>query len=172
MIFIREKFFSNKNSLCCLLEMHLYCNNLSTIATISWLLISEVFLACFSCSNNFRLSHKSLGSDGQDIVEIPEAMTAGELSILLTDPSLVFGRPIFYVSKFISFANSPFIFQPCGLEVSAWKLKLVISFKRSPSSLKDLLLSLKFNILLYRVTVLPPFVKKMFLLVELRSFLI
>ena len=63
--------------------MHLYSNNLSIIATISSLIISELFPACFSCSNNFNLSHNSLALDDRNIVfETPEAETIkpGELS--------------------------------------------------------------------------------------------
>ena len=56
--------------------MHLYSNNLSTIATISSLIKSELFPACFSCSNNFNLSQSSLGSDDKNIVfETPQAET-------------------------------------------------------------------------------------------------
>ena len=43
--------------------MHLYSNNLSTIAMISSLIMSELFPACFSCSNNFNLSQSSSGLD-------------------------------------------------------------------------------------------------------------
>ena len=65
-----------KICLCCFLDMHLYSNNLSTIATISSLIKSELFPACFSCSNNFNLSQSSSGSDDKKIVfETPEAET-------------------------------------------------------------------------------------------------
>ena len=73
----------SKICLCCFLDMHLYANNLSTIATISSLIISELFPAWFSCYNNFSLSHSSLGSDDKKIVfETPEAETIepGDLS--------------------------------------------------------------------------------------------
>ena len=49
-----------KICLCCFLNMHLYSNNLSTIATISSLINSELFPPCFSCNSNFNLSHNSL----------------------------------------------------------------------------------------------------------------
>ena len=56
--------------------MHLYSNNLSTIATISSLIKSELFPACFSCNNNFNLLQSSSGSDDKSIVfETPEAET-------------------------------------------------------------------------------------------------
>ena len=56
--------------------MHLYSNNLSTIATISSLIKSELFPACFFCSNIFNLSQSSSGSDDKKIVfETPEAET-------------------------------------------------------------------------------------------------
>ena len=54
--------------------MHLYSKNLSTLATISSLIISELFPSSFSCSNNLNVSHNSLGSDDKNIVfEIPKA---------------------------------------------------------------------------------------------------
>ena len=56
--------------------MHLYSNNLSTIATISSLIKSELFPVCFSCSNDFNLLHNSSGSDDKNIVfETSEAET-------------------------------------------------------------------------------------------------
>ena len=82
-----------KICLCCFLDIHLYSNNLSTIATISSLIISELLPACFSCNNIFNLSQSSLGSDSKNIVEIPEAMTAGDLSNFLGDLSLSLFRP-------------------------------------------------------------------------------
>ena len=54
-----------KICLCCFLDMPLYSNNLSTIATISSLIKSELFPACFSCNINFNLLHSSSGSDGK-----------------------------------------------------------------------------------------------------------
>ena len=48
---------------CCFLDIHLYSINLSTIATISLLIMSQLIPACFSCSNNFNLSQSSSGSD-------------------------------------------------------------------------------------------------------------
>ena len=64
--------------------MHLNSNHLSAIATISSLIKSELFPACFCCSNNLNLSQSSLGSDDKTIVfEIPEAeiIIPGDLSI-------------------------------------------------------------------------------------------
>ena len=49
-----------KNCLCCFLDIHLYSDSLSTIAIISSLIIIDLFPACFSCSNNFSLSHNSM----------------------------------------------------------------------------------------------------------------
>ena len=63
--------------------MHLCSNSLSTIATISSLIISELFPAYSSCNNNFNLLQSSSGSDGKSIVcEVPEAETnqLGDLS--------------------------------------------------------------------------------------------
>ena len=74
-----------KICLCCFLDMHLYSNNLSTIATISSLFISELLPACFSCNNNFNLSQSSLGSEDRFIVlDIPEAMSAGDSKFFYT----------------------------------------------------------------------------------------
>ena len=65
-----------KICLCCFLDMHLYSNNLSTIATISSLIILELFPACFSCNINLNLSQSSSGSEDKNIVfETPEAET-------------------------------------------------------------------------------------------------
>ena len=56
--------------------MHLYSDNLSNIATISSLILSELFPACFSCSNSFNISQSSSGSDTKNNVsEIPVAET-------------------------------------------------------------------------------------------------
>ena len=46
-----------KTCLCCFLVIHLYSNNLSTIAMISSVIKSELFPACFSCNNNLNLAH-------------------------------------------------------------------------------------------------------------------
>ena len=64
-----------ENCLCCFKDMHLYSNNLSTVATISSLIKSESFPACFSCNSNFNLSQSSSASDAKNFVEIPEAGT-------------------------------------------------------------------------------------------------
>ena len=72
-----------KICLCCFLDMYLYSNNLSTIATISSLIISELLPACLSCNNYFNLLQSSSGSDDKIIVlETPEAETInpGDLS--------------------------------------------------------------------------------------------
>ena len=53
--------------------MHLYSNNLSTIATISSLIISELFPAYLFCNKNFNLLQSSSRSDEKNIVfETPE----------------------------------------------------------------------------------------------------
>ena len=67
-----------KICLCCFLDIHLYSNNLSIIATISSSINIELLPPCFSCNNNFNLFQSSFGSDDRIIVfEIPEAMIAG-----------------------------------------------------------------------------------------------
>ena len=48
--------------------MHLYFNKRSATTTIFSLFMSESFPACFSCSNNFTLSHNSFGSDYKKFV--------------------------------------------------------------------------------------------------------
>ena len=72
--------------------MHLFSNNLSARAIISSLFMSEVYPACFSCSNNFNLSHSSLGSDGKNIIfQFPEAeiIKPGDLGIFTSVSSRV-----------------------------------------------------------------------------------
>ena len=88
-----------KIRLCCFLDIHLYSNSLSTIATNSSLIISELLPACFSCNNNFILSQSSLGSEDRIIVfEIPEAKIAGDSSIFIIEVCLVLGHPVLLVS--------------------------------------------------------------------------
>ena len=60
-----------KNCLCCFLVKHLYSNNLSTIATISTLIVSELFPACFAFSNYFSLSHIWSELDGKKMFKYP-----------------------------------------------------------------------------------------------------
>ena len=50
-----------KICLCCFLDMLLYSNNLSTIATVSFLNNSEYVPACFSCNNDSNLSQNLSG---------------------------------------------------------------------------------------------------------------
>ena len=96
-----------KICLCCFLFMLLYFNDLSTIATISSLIKSELLPACFSCNNNFNLLHYSSGSEDKNIVfEIPEAMIAGDFNNLIIDLSRLLLFPFCLILKFISFANS------------------------------------------------------------------
>ena len=78
-----------KICLCCFLDMHLYFINLSTITTISSSIILEFFPACFSCNNNFNLSHNSIGSDDKNFVQVPESMIASDLSNFISVRSRV-----------------------------------------------------------------------------------
>ena len=61
--------------------MHMYSKNLSTTATYSSLILTELLPAGFCCINYFILSHSSLGSDDKNFVfekdffEKPEAET-------------------------------------------------------------------------------------------------
>ena len=90
-----------KISLCCFLDMHLYSNNLSTIATISSLIKTELFPPSSSCNSNFNLSQSSSGSDDKNIVELPEAMIAGDSSIFIVELCLILGRCFWYHSSFL-----------------------------------------------------------------------
>ena len=56
--------------------MHLYSNNISILAMISLLIMSELFPTCFSCSINFNLLQSSLGFSGKNNVEVLEDMIA------------------------------------------------------------------------------------------------
>ena len=71
--------------------MLLYSDSLSIIAKISSLIRSELLPACFFFSNLFNLSQSSfsLGFSGKNIVDIPEAIIAGDLSNLISDLSRV-----------------------------------------------------------------------------------
>ena len=106
LLFVCNRLHSNKVCLCCSLDMHLHSNNLSTIATTSSLIVSEMFRACFSCSNNFNLPHDLSRSDDKNKVEIPETMITSELNIFITDLSLLLGRNFRLISNFNSFPNS------------------------------------------------------------------
>ena len=55
---------------------HLYSKNLSIIATISSLNITNFFPACFSCINNFLSSHNSLKFSERKTVFNPDASIA------------------------------------------------------------------------------------------------
>ena len=67
--------------------MHLYSYNLSAIAKIPSSITSEIFPAGFSCGNKFNLSHSSSEFSGRNIVKIPEALKAGDLSSFISDLS-------------------------------------------------------------------------------------
>ena len=54
------------------------------------LIMSELFPACSSCSNYINLSQSSVGFFGKNIVYIPEARIAGDLTNLISDLCLVF----------------------------------------------------------------------------------
>ena len=89
------------------LDIHLYSDNLSTIAKISSLIMSELFPACFSYSSNSNLLHYSSGSNDKIIVfEIPEAMIAGNFSKFIIYLSLSLFHPFCLILIFISFPDS------------------------------------------------------------------
>ena len=104
--YLSIRLHSIKTCLCCFLDMHLYCNNLSTIAMISSRNMLEILPACFSCSNSFNLFHNSSRLSGKTIVVTPEAILAGDLSNFSIDLSLSLFRPCFLIIKFFSFPNS------------------------------------------------------------------
>ena len=105
-IYMCNRLLLNKICLCCFSVKHLYSNSLSTIAMISSLIMLEVLPAFFSCSNNFNLPQSSSGLDDEKIVEIPEAILAGDFSSFIIDLSLSLFRPFCLILKFISFPNS------------------------------------------------------------------
>ena len=98
--------------------MHSCSGNFSALGTISSLIISEIFAACFSCSYKFSLSHSSKGSDDKNIVfekdfflcddETQEAETIipGYLSNVIGDLYLVLLLPGALSPKNFSFAKS------------------------------------------------------------------
>ena len=109
----------------------MYSNSLSAIAIASTLITSELFPACFSCSNNYNLSQSSSGSDDKNIVfETPEAETNKpvDLGNFLSVRSRVNLLP---VGKFISFAKSYIIFSSAELARPTLQFLLVYTFKRS-----------------------------------------
>ena len=59
-LFVCKRLHSNKVCLCCFLDIHLYSNSLSIIATNSSLIMSDLFPACCSWSKKFNLLQSSL----------------------------------------------------------------------------------------------------------------
>ena len=87
----------------------MYSNNLSTIATISSLIISDFMPHCFCCNNIFNLLHRSSGSVDKNLVfETPKAETIipGDLGHFLSVRSRVYLLPVAFTSNYLSFANS------------------------------------------------------------------
>ena len=124
-----------KICLCGFLDIHLYSNILSTIATISSLNMSEFLPACFSCNNNFNLSKSLSGSDDKNTVfETPEEETIkpAELGNFISVLSRVDFLPIAFRSKFISFAKSYNNFLSDDLARSTLQFLLVVSSKNLP----------------------------------------
>ena len=54
-LFMCDRLHLNEICLRSFLDIHLYSKNLSSITTKSSLIISEIFPACFSCSNSVNL---------------------------------------------------------------------------------------------------------------------
>ena len=73
---------------------------------ISSLIVSELFPACFSCNINVNLFHNSSGSDDRNIIlEIPDAIRAGDLSNFIIELSLSLFRPFCFSIKFHFFSK-------------------------------------------------------------------
>ena len=72
----------------------------------SSLISSDLFVACLSCYINFVLSHSLLGSDDKNLVQIPEAMIAGDLGNFIIDLSLLLFHPCCLILKLIFFPKS------------------------------------------------------------------
>ena len=154
--------------------MHLYSNSLSIVATISSLVMSELFCACFSCSNNYNLSHNSLGSDDKNIVfEIPEAeiIKPGDSTNFIGVLSLLLFLPSSFTSKFISFAKLYISCLSDKLARSTLLFLLGIFFKR-PFSSNSLPVSPNVNKLLHKVTGIVMCINKSLTLIELQCFLV
>ena len=141
-----------RSCLCCFLYINLFPNNLSAIATISSSIILEILPACFSCDNDFNLSHNSLGSDGKIIVEVPEAMIAGDLSNFISVRSLVFLLPGPLISRCISLAKSCKSLWSDKLAASTLNFLFVIFFKKPPFNSNWLFVPRKVDKLIYKVT--------------------
>ena len=151
----------------------MYSKNLSTIATISSLIMSELFPPCFSCNNNFNLLHNSSGSEDRNIVfQTPEVenIEPGDLSNFIRFLSRVDFLPRAFKSKFISFAKSYINLLSCKLARSTFYLLLVIISKRSPVNSNSLPVSRNVNILPNKVIGILFFNNKSFTLFELGSF--
>ena len=150
--------------------MHSYSNSLSTIATISSLIMSELFPACFSCSNKFNLLHSSSGSDHKNNgFDTPEA-ELGDLSNFRRVLYRVDFLPEPFTSKCISFAKSYINFLSDNLARSTLYFLLVIISKRSFFNLNSLPVSRNVKILLYRVIGIDLFIFETLNQIELESF--
>ena len=86
--------------------MHWYSNSLFAIAQYSSLFMSKLFTASFSRENNFNLPHSLEGFSGRKIVEITEAMIAGELGNFKSDLSLILFLPYAFSLNHLLFGNS------------------------------------------------------------------
>ena len=72
--------------------MHLYSESLSARAINSSLIMLDLFPDCFSCGNNFTLSHSLSGSDDNHLVFDSlrdPAMIAGDSSTFIRDLPVV-----------------------------------------------------------------------------------
>ena len=112
--------------MCCLADKYLYSNSLSAKATISILVMSELFPPCFSCNNTFILLQSSLGLDDQNVVfqEVlfltEPAPIAGNLSNFIEFSFLVLLLPVCLTSSLISSrkSNTNFLFSGCYMDIA------------------------------------------------------
>ena len=145
-------------SLCCSVETHLDSNSWSAIAEYSSKCLLGLSLVFFSCSNNFTLSQRSLGSKNNHLVFDPlgfeirdPAMKTGDLTSLIGDLTVVFLAPTPLSSKLIPFEKWNISFLSCVWELSTLNWQLGIVFKMSAFKSYFLFESQKVNKLSQRV---------------------
>ena len=122
-------FYRNLSTIveCCFVDIHLFYHGSSPLIIISAVTMSEIFPACFPCSNIVNLSQSSLRevdnhigfsffvfwtfSSEKDLSLRDLAVIAGDSSKLIGDLSLKLFLPRACSSKNISFANSNISFR-------------------------------------------------------------
>ena len=117
--------FIKKICLCCFVDLQSYSNLLSTIATVSSSVISELLPACLSCDNYYIRSQSSLGFFDKTLVfEKPEAETIiqCDLGNFISLRSRVdsLPLPLAFTSKYVPFAkwNNNFLSDKLATSIS------------------------------------------------------